>query len=101
MTTTLFPAIITLRSSGLIITDGVIFIYGLPYDVAIIHGYISIGCKRHSITCQNHPISAWKAFSDEEIANMGGDVLGFWKSNQQQILAIADALKDMPPASPQ
>ena len=66
----------------------IMFICGLPHSITIMHGYINIAY-------QNHPIDTWKAFSDEEIANMGEGILGLWKSNKQQILAIADALKDM------
>lgn len=61
----------------------IVRIEGMWLDVVIMNDYIQIA--HH----QSHPVSAWEAFSDEEIDSMGEGVLAFWQTHKQKILAIA------------
>ena len=58
------------------------FIKGLRWDVNILEGFISIGCKTYKT-------EEWEKFTDEEISKMGDDALEFWMTYKGVILEIA------------
>jgi uncharacterized protein YjbI with pentapeptide repeats len=56
-----------------------VLIGGLRWTICISEGYLEIGCQRHS-----H--GEWKAFSDDEIADMSDEALQFWQQWKKPLL---------------
>lgn len=65
-------------------------IKGLSTDVFVMHGNIRIDC-------QYHPIEAWDAFGEKEIAYMDKYTAAFWRTNKETIMAVAKATQVKPP----
>ena len=63
------------------ITRKPISIYGLAWPVLIVQTQLQIGC-------QTHPHAEWEKFSDDEISQMAGGALAFWKENKDFLLSI-------------
>ena len=74
------------KLSNTTLPNNVIYIEDVRWDTIIMHGYIRIGC-------QYHAISAWDAFSDEEINNMEEDALVWWRENKEKVMAAAKSLQ--------
>ena len=46
------------------------------------------------IGCQSYTLEEWKNFSDEEISEMHGDALCFWKENKELIIGLCERLEE-------
>lgn len=73
------------KLSSTTLPNNVIYLEDVRWDTIIMHGYMRIGC-------QYHAISAWEAFSDEEINNMEEDALVWWRSNKEKVMTAAKSL---------
>ena len=73
------------KLSSTTLPNNVIYIEDVRWDTIIMHGYMRIGC-------QYHAISAWEAFSDEEINNMEEDALVWWRKNKEKVMTAAKSL---------
>ena len=73
-----------LRRADLRFCKGVTHIISEYYS-AYIYG------SRMRIGCEDHEISAWKSFSDYEIARMAHGALSRWTQNKGWVLAACDA----------
>jgi len=73
-----------LRGADLRFCKGVTHIISEYYS-AYIYG------SRMRIGCEDHEISAWKSFSDYEIARMAHGALSRWTQNKGWVLAACDA----------
>ena len=74
------------KLSNTTLPNNVIYIEDVRWDTIIMHGYMRIGC-------QYHAISAWEAFSDEEINNMEEDALVWWRKNKEKVMTAAKSLQ--------
>ena len=61
-------------------------INGMKWDVTIFQDWMTIGC-------QHHHIDDWNKFTDDEISEMDGDALEFWKENKGKLMAFAKLTK--------
>ena len=61
-------------------------INGMKWDVTIFQDWMTIGC-------QHHHIDDWNKFTDDEIAEMDGGALEFWKENKGKLITVANLTK--------
>ena len=52
-----------------------------------------ITAEKIRIGCQHHSIEEWKNFTDDEIDQMSGGALDYWRENKWIIMMIAGSIK--------
>lgn len=52
-----------------------------------------ITAEKIRIGCQHHSIEEWKNFTDDEIDQMSGGALDYWRENKGIIMMIAGSIK--------
>ncbi len=52
-----------------------------------------ITSEKIRIGCQHHSIGQWENFTDDEIDQMAGGALDYWRENKEIILMIAGSIK--------
>jgi uncharacterized protein YjbI with pentapeptide repeats len=62
--------------------NGLLQLLGKYWPVYIFDAHIKIGCQFHST-------EEWDSFTDDQISNMAGNALEFWKENKEIILMLA------------
>jgi hypothetical protein len=63
--------------------NGLLQLLGKYWPIYIFDAHIKIGCQFHST-------EDWESFNDEQIADMDGSALPFWKENKDLILTLAN-----------
>ncbi len=61
----------------------------------VFHGgeWIAYITEKIRIGCQHHSIVEWENFTDDEIDQMAGGALDYWRENKEIILMIAGSIK--------
>jgi hypothetical protein len=62
--------------------SGLLQLLGKHWPIYIFDAHIKIGCQLHST-------EEWESFSDEQISEMSGKALEFWRENKEVILTLA------------